>query len=133
MYSRRITKYNPQYRNKHGAYLKDEWTAISDIGKTFNHELCTFENYIAVENAYVQAVLLFVDYLKIPSFLLTSLEDHDILERGTHLTTDMINLYKKIKKKQLIPKKELDPCIRLILREIIWGKLESDLMQVHFG
>lgn len=30
----RITKYNPDNRDENGSYKLDEWTSISDIGKT---------------------------------------------------------------------------------------------------
>lgn len=33
-----ITKYDPQYRDEMGIYLRDEWTAISQIGDTFEGE-----------------------------------------------------------------------------------------------
>ena len=31
----RISKYSPEYR-QNGVYLKDEWTSIADVGKTFD-------------------------------------------------------------------------------------------------
>lgn len=31
----RITKYNPQFRNKQGEYKNEEWTSVYDIGKKF--------------------------------------------------------------------------------------------------
>jgi len=133
MYSWRITKYNPKYRDNRGAYLKDEWICYSEIGKKFDHKTFTFKDYIAVENSYVQAILLFVDDLKIKFFLLNGFEDCGLCINDPYQTVEMVNLYKQIKKKKWINKEDLDSCIRLILRGNIWGKLESSSMHVHFG
>ena len=43
-----ITKYNPIYRNEFGHYQHDEWTSISDIGKSFEKmkpEIIISESY----------------------------------------------------------------------------------------
>ena len=31
----RVTKYDPRFRDPSGAYMREEWTAVSDIGRTF--------------------------------------------------------------------------------------------------
>ena len=41
MFSWRITKYNPAFRNSVGAYLKNDWIAVCDIGKTFDIKILT--------------------------------------------------------------------------------------------
>ncbi|TLG76692.1 hypothetical protein [Culicoidibacter larvae] len=48
-----ICKYDPQSRNEHGTYIKDEWTSVSDIGKLFDDGICTAKNYLDVENNLV--------------------------------------------------------------------------------
>jgi hypothetical protein len=30
----RISKYDPQYRNNRGSYMRDDWTSVSDFGKS---------------------------------------------------------------------------------------------------
>lgn len=57
----RITKYNPENRNEMGHYLIDEWTAYSDIGKNINGKRLTYAEYLTVENAYINAISLFMD------------------------------------------------------------------------
>jgi hypothetical protein len=39
----RICKYNPRFR-VNGVYIKDEWTSVSDIGKTFEDGVLTEKN-----------------------------------------------------------------------------------------
>ena len=42
MFCWRITKYNPDYRNKKGHYLLDAWTEHSDIGRSYDGKKATF-------------------------------------------------------------------------------------------
>lgn len=60
--SYRITKYNPANRNDSGNYCGDDWTSISDVGKFYNGELFTIEEYLRVENLYVCAVKKYMEY-----------------------------------------------------------------------
>lgn len=41
MHKYRITKYDPQYRDEQGIYIREDWTSYSDIGKTYNGKLLT--------------------------------------------------------------------------------------------
>ncbi len=40
-----ISKYRPQYYDSQSYYTRDEWTAISDIGKSFEDGLLTVHSY----------------------------------------------------------------------------------------
>ncbi len=44
----RVTKYNPNNRDSKGSYLAEEWTSISDVGKSI-----TKSEYEEIENAYI--------------------------------------------------------------------------------
>lgn len=52
----RISKYDPQFR-VNGAYQKNEWTSVSDIGKVFDDGVLTLAEYLRVENEYIQFCL----------------------------------------------------------------------------
>ena len=52
----RISKYDPQFR-VNGAYQKNEWTSISEIGKVFDDGVLTLAEYLRVENEYIQFCL----------------------------------------------------------------------------
>ena len=56
-YGWRITKYNPAFRNEKGAYLKNEWISISDVGKSFDGKILTLPEYQKAEDAYVATAL----------------------------------------------------------------------------
>ena len=44
-----ISKYDIKYRNELGVYLRDDWTSFFDIGKVWEGELLTREEYERVE------------------------------------------------------------------------------------
>ena len=51
-----IVKYKPEGYTKDGVYTLDEWTDYSCIGNTFSGHLLSREEYLQVENNYVQCV-----------------------------------------------------------------------------
>ena len=62
----RVTKYDPARRNAKGHYPLDEWTSVSEIGKTFAGTTLTLESYLAVESAHVDVMLDFLEALGSP-------------------------------------------------------------------
>lgn len=52
----RITKYDPQYRNEIGTYLRDEWYLISQIGDTFDGKVFTSSDYFDAEDRYIESL-----------------------------------------------------------------------------
>lgn len=73
MHKYRISKYNPLFRDEDGSYQKNEWTAISDIGKCFDGIVLTDEKYISVEDKYVNAVKLIIKFHSLTSLNVTNL------------------------------------------------------------
>jgi hypothetical protein len=57
-----IIKYDPKYRANSGEYLKDEWTSYSAIGKQFDGAFLVREEYEKIEDLYVKAVFLTIDF-----------------------------------------------------------------------
>jgi hypothetical protein len=53
----KVTKYDPsRYGGPGGGYTADEWTAFSDVGKSFNGVVLAEEEYLRVEELYLSAV-----------------------------------------------------------------------------
>ena len=52
MHQYRITKYDPRYR-LNGAYTKEEWTDVSDVGRTFDGVPLTLQEYERVEQQHI--------------------------------------------------------------------------------
>jgi hypothetical protein len=134
MYGWRITKYNPAFRNEQGAYLKDEWTSISEVGDSFDGKILTFEEYRKIEDTYVSTALCFLSESNIDSVKVNSLEKYNLSRTGKEILTD-IEFNSKILKNNFEVSVEVfkDVC-RLILRDVIWCRLESNSdFYVHFG
>jgi len=133
MFCWRITKYNPTYRDKKGAYLRDEWTAYSDIGRTYNNKKITFDDYIKVEDAYIASIISFMELTKTEGLSIVGLESRGLPERDTHYSRDMVDAFVKAKEGLLLDRQLVRLIARLILREDLWCKLKAENMYVHFG
>ena len=128
MFGWRITKYNPQFRDDRGAYLKDEWTCYSEIGRKFEGKEFTLEEYLKTENAYIQAVLLFMEDLSIDSLRISLLVKNGKIRKKV-ITDDKIELINNT----YVNKERIAYIIQLILRNKIGCKFEINDMYVHFG
>ncbi|NJD01753.1 MAG: hypothetical protein FIA99_03960 [Ruminiclostridium sp.] len=138
MYSYRVSKYNPIFRDEKGSYKNDGWTSFADIGIVYDNREFLIDEYISVENAYVQAINSFINCLEVPSMKIVSLEkNYDSLEIDKYpdnYSKRMISLYSSIKEGSIIKISDIECLSRLILREHLWCKLEhSSIMFVHFG
>jgi hypothetical protein len=139
MNSWRITKYNPVFRNNDGTYGKNTWTSISDIGNLFEDGIFTVEEYLQTENTYIDTVSTFMNYLDISNLRVVELEINSqeckkFIQKYPELYTDELTiLFSSIKEGMEFDVTEIANLIRLILREHLWCKLESEKMFVHFG
>lgn len=130
----RITKYNPAFRNENGAYLKDEWTSISDVGESFDSKILTKEEYQEVEDAYVSTALHFVSKSGIEFLQVSYVEKRNLQKVEKKLFEDISYNPRSIRKNLLVSGKNSEDVCRLILREIIWCRLESEgKFYIHFG
>jgi hypothetical protein len=119
-YKYRITKYDPAKRNLLGHYLGEEWTSISDLGKTFCGHVFTQIEYTRVEATYLETVSKFLSESRIETLTIDKLEMHQQMysfEVGQSLKLDAIQ--------------EIS---RLSLREILWCQLRHPRREyLHFG
>ena len=113
----RITKYNPQNRVA-GVYTRDEWTSISDIGKSFNNIPLTYEMYQKTEDAYIDCCI-------------------EMLKRATvkELAVEQVEYYTE---DSIFPAvvsnfEEIRQIISACLREKCWLKLTATEFFIHFG
>lgn len=131
MYKYNISKYNPAYRDSNWRYIKEDWTAISDIGKTFDGKALTVEGYITTEDSYIKAIQTIFDffnleYLKVYD-VRKSFEDNQFLDltsmRKVKYTSDILELYNIAGSIEKLEYKDLDLFCRLLLREDIGAKI----------
>jgi hypothetical protein len=116
-----ITKYNPIYRNEFGFYQKDEWTSISDVGKQYEGKEFTLEDYLRIEEKYVNAFFIILNFFNAKCVKINHLfkidkkndfNKHDSLRLFS--TYHILNNNTKVKDKNM-----LEELIKLRLREHI--------------
>src|SRR6185295_13619300 len=93
----RITKYDPQYRDQNGSFTKQEWTAYSDIGKLYDNTQFDYNEYIKIENLYINAIRYFMHCCKISSLRIVSLEKSKKMNGDHHNDNNMISLFSGVK------------------------------------
>lgn len=120
MYMWRITKYNPEFRNSNGVFIKDDWSSYSDIGKMYQGKMFTTEVYQKYENMYVDAIITLMRGSKLSNLRLVDLEIYEEINKiDSSLILDEAQI------KELVPE---------VLKERAWCKLEhANLFFVHFG
>ncbi len=124
MYTYRITKYNPKFRDETGAYTKEEWTEFSDIGKKFNGEIFTIDEYEHVESAYINTLFAFLEENNITKLKIGKIQNFRNIEFGG----------KVLKANQIYNLQDLREIFRLILRDEFWAKFKNkDRSFVDFG
>jgi hypothetical protein len=122
----RITRYDPALGDVAGAFVGDTWTAISDIGQTFDGATLTLVEYERTEAAYIEALAAFADDSGIDR-LEIRVDPREILS-----VEDMpASMYPGA----VIDIEEAKVLLRAILRDEAWCKLESpsEDFYVHVG
>lgn len=52
-----IVKYSPDGYDSNGSYQNEEWTSISDVGRVYPDGTFTFQDYLQVEDRYVNTFM----------------------------------------------------------------------------
>ncbi|WP_341278980.1 hypothetical protein [Paenibacillus sp. FSL H8-0537] len=126
MINYRISKYDPKLRDRAGRYMPEDWIAISDIGKAFNGEILTNERYTSVEDSYVNAVLMIMDYTQIPYLTVNNIRknfndnvfEHTANRFSKHYSSkDIKDVYYNLKNGKKYTAQQIESIIRLLLRE----------------
>lgn len=120
MHEYRVTKYDPQYRDKDsGAYLRQEWTSIADVGKTYDGVAFTLNDYERAEQRHIRFLGALVAREDAFPLTIEALEDH-------RPDTPW-------KESQQISLDQLPALLRDILREECWCRLNATGFFIHFG
>jgi hypothetical protein len=115
-----VTKYDPAYRDISGAYRRDDWTSIDDIGRTFCGVVLTMADYLKTEDCYVSTALHFAHEAGVSDFVLSEIE-----LRNSNLS---------VSENMVVTISEVSELVREILRSHLWCKLESKPhFYLHFG
>lgn len=137
-----IVKYNPVYYDKNGVYTIDEWTSRSDAGKCYNGKTFTIEEYLKVEQQYIDALLSIMDAAKCTYMTISYLEaDNDYIvdriksSKFHNIDLPLLQSLPLVAKGKKIHYKKIDNLIRLALREYLYVVLCNNKhnLQVDFG
>lgn len=119
MYAIRVTKYDPACRNAAGAYTRDEWTSIGDIGHEFGGLVLTEDAYRRTEAAYAEAAMEFLREAGVESLTVVGLENH---------------------RREVSPAEggrlgisQIGEVVRAMLAERFWCRLEDGPSYLHVG
>lgn len=107
-----VSKYNEKVDNH------NEWTDYSDIGKVFDGKELTMEDYLSVEQKYIDFIRDVLDVGNISVLVLTEFEIHEDI---------------KWKENQTIKASEAPEVIKDILRNRFWCKFKSTDLCLCFG
>ena len=116
----RVTKYDPALRDASGAYTRDEWTSVSDIGQSFGGVVLIRDEYHRGENGYVSTALAFLREAGVSTLTVTGLENSGRVPLA-------------FGEGSALPSEQLGEVIRRVLREEFWCRLEGPEAFVHLG
>ncbi|EOA3012160.1 hypothetical protein ACX35G_000976 [Enterococcus faecalis] len=132
MFYYRISKYNPKYRDESGHYTLQDWTSFYDIGKVFLGRKLTVEEYNTIENLYIEVVVLSMKETK-QEFLTVKALEKIAEENMAEMDSDCQAFYQNIHDGDKLSLEEIPVFMKLQLRELLWAKLSSKNLNVHFG
>lgn len=131
-----ISKYNPKFRNEEGSYSKNEWTDFGDIGKQYDGQLFTLNDYNLIEADYLEAAFVFFNYHNCSKITVV---DKVILYEDDKVPSDNDEpklFFYKFKNKRTINLHKIKNYIKLILRGYLSAELHcknNDEVAVRFG
>jgi hypothetical protein len=112
-----ITKYNPVLFDENNVYLEDDWTSYSDIGKYFNGQELTYQEYLSVEEKYISACILFFNLLVAKKFQVEDIFKISKLKDFKGDDKNLLKYYKNLNNNSDINIDVIKPFIQLVLRE----------------
>lgn len=127
-----IVKYSPENYDENGVYTKDEWISRGDIGTIYEGKPFTLEEYLDVEQRYVNAILsimnatnckyMTIQYLEADKTYIAKRIKASYFQKIDSLLLNSISLLEKNKR---IPIKKISDVLRLALREYIYVELSN--------
>lgn len=142
-----IVKYKPEYYDEKGNYTKDEWGCMGDIGRVYDGHLLTIDEYLEIEQKYIDAVIRIMDLTGSHFLTISYLGDtvrstkysiQQMLSKKNRFSKYdklLYNTYMKIIEGKRIYVKDIDSVIRLNLREYTYTGLTNfkNGLEIHFG
>ena len=131
-----VMKYNPKHRDSDGNYIVDEWIDSSQIGEIFNGKVFLLDEYLEIENKYINAIKYLFNYYNCDKIQLVDREFFEITDLEVLGKEELIPFYNMILKKSEILVSEIEITAKMILRGIFNVNLRCILnknIAVRFG
>ena len=110
-----------------GAYCRDEWTSVSDIGENFDGKVLTAEEYLMVESCYIDAACDIIQISDLDKLVIEYIEkDEKWIEqrmKSSKIPTQDLSLLpiiKKLNQGYELDISEFRDAARLCLREYVY-------------
>lgn len=130
----RVTKYNPINRDQNGRYIKDEWISVGEIGRIYDGVVLTNNEYLRVEQLYVNAIIEIMNCNDISRLKIGYLERYGKANQILKPNKNMKRLYRRVRNDCYIDIYDIPDYAKMNLRAILWCRLENtEKMYVHFG
>ncbi len=142
-----VVKYKPEYYNEKGHYIRDEWGCMGDVGRIYDGHLVILDEYLEVEQKYVDAVIRIMDltnckYLTVShlgdtirstKYSIQKMLNHE--NRFYYYDKLLYNSYMELVEGKRIYVKDIDKVVRLNLREYTYTALTNlkNELEIHFG
>lgn len=121
-----IVKYSPSGYNKNGIYISNDWCSISDIGKNFNGNILSVDDYLNVEDKYINTILSIMQKLDCTYLTIEYVESdkNDIINGMRRYkekyNVDILDSFPYPRRGMRFSKKKLTKLFRLCLRELCY-------------
>lgn len=131
-YQWRVTKYDPAERNSEGHYLKGEWVGIFELNETFGGKTFTIDDYLEVEEKYVNAAVRFFKETNEESLTLRNWQKYE--SGNISVEPFGLDISANFTDGQSISIDSLPVVIRMLLRDIAHCEIEiKDTFFIHIG
>jgi len=139
MQNYRISKFDPKKRDLNGIYIdQNEWSAILEPNP---NNTPAYDEYVKVENTYLDTINLILSEININTLTISSLNNYCTFENfqeslANDRLKELLVTYNEIMELHdglILSLDRIDIVSRLILREVVWMDLISEKVMVVFG
>lgn len=118
-----ISKYRPQFYDSQSCYTRNEWTSISDIGKSFDDGVLTTNEYLETEKHYINTAIELARISGCSYLTVDYLEGKHIVQnvKGYQLNYNLLETARKMRQGLKIRLSDCVDYLRLCLRECCYA------------
>lgn len=127
-----IVKYSPENYDENGVYTKDEWISKGDIGTVYEGKPFTLEEYLNVEQRYVNVILSIMDATNCRYLTIQYLEADKAYiakriktSRFNKIDSPLLRSISLLEENKRISIEKISDVLRLALREYIYVELSN--------